>query len=287
MRQLLINDSALISAWGKKTPPLLVPTDTGVAVRVQEGLATASHFDHTLATLAEIGTPLDYPIQTRKGIRSMEDMLRHALLNFSVNQTEYEWTVLSLALYSPNSAVWSTREMQSVDFNVLAKRLMRQRMGQGVCEGNHRLYTLAILLRVDDEHAILSLQTRSEILSHLTDATRRLIATQSAQGYWEATWAGEEIAATPSSPSGIQRGRVLATGHALEWWAMAPDSMHPPKECLARAGQWMVKEIESMSPSAIRDQYTFLTHAGRALSLWRGELPNEFIKRRSANRETN
>ena len=286
MRELLVDDSVLREAWGEETLPLLIPTDTGVAVRMQEGLASASHLDHTLATLAEVGTPLDYPLQTRQGSATVEDLLRHAVLNFSVNQSEYEWTSLALALYAPHAERWSTRERQSVDFNVLAHRLMRQRLAQGVCEGNHRLYTLVILLRVDDEHAILESATREEILAHLTDATRRLMATQSPEGYWEATWAGDETAGTTSNPADVQRERILATGHALEWWAMAPDSLHPSKESIARAGQWLVREIESMSPDSIRNQYTFLTHAGRALSLWRGEFPDEFMKRQSENKET-
>lgn len=285
MRSLLVDDSSLVKAWGGETPPLLLPTETGVAVRMQEGFASASHVDHTLATLAEVGTPLDYPLKTRQGARTLEDLLRNAVLNFSVNQVEYEWTALALALYAPNAAPWSTKERQAVDFNVLARRLMRQRLAQGVCEGNHRLYTLVVLLRVDDELSILDDSTRGEILEHLTDATRRLVATQSVDGYWEATWAGDEIAETPATPADLQWGRILATGHALEWWAMAPESVHPPKECLARAGQWMVHEIESMSPDSIRTQYTFLTHAGRALSLWRGEFPDEFMTRQSDNKE--
>jgi hypothetical protein len=50
---------------------------------------------------------------------------------------------------------------------------------------------------------------------------------------------------------------------------MVPDEFHPPREVLIRAGQWLAKEIDGMDSPAIEKNYTFLSHAGRALRLWR------------------
>jgi hypothetical protein len=52
---------------------------------------------------------------------------------------------------------------------------------------------------------------------------------------------------------------------------MAPRESHPPRDTLVRAGQWLVATIEEMSDDTIAANYTFLSHAGRALALWRGK----------------
>ena len=67
--------------------------------------------------------------------------------------------------------------------------------------------------------------------------------------------------------------KILATGHALEWWAFAPESVHPPRETMVKAGQWLVKTVDEMSDRDIASSYTFLSHAGRSLALWRGKFP--------------
>jgi hypothetical protein len=57
---------------------------------------------------------------------------------------------------------------------------------------------------------------------------------------------------------------------------MAPEQVHPPRETVVRAAQWLVRTIEGMDAKQIEDNYTFLTHAVRALALWRGCFPAEF-----------
>ena len=152
---------------------------------------------------------------------------------------------------------------------------MRQKYGQGVCFGNHRLYSLTVLLRLDDEKHLLTVTTRQNILAHLTEATRRLTENQHADGYWDRNWHDLKVTANDEDMAlgGPLARRILSTGHALEWWAMAPTELHPPRETLVRASQWLVHEIERMSEKSIADNYTFLSHAGRALALWRGRFP--------------
>ncbi|MDB4733357.1 hypothetical protein OAF42_02825, partial [Planctomicrobium sp.] len=83
------------------------------------------------------------------------------------------------------------------------------------------------------------------------------------------------------SPLGDVADRILATGHALEWWAFAPKELLPPDETLSKAVQWTYSEIQALSDSQVKRFYTFLTHAGRALSLWRGKMPHEVWKERT------
>ena len=41
----------------------------------------------------------------------------------------------------------------------------------------------------------------------------------------------------------------------------------------------MTTTVLQLSDQAVRENYTFLTHAGRALAMWRGAFPAEFLAR--------
>lgn len=279
MRRLLTDHEAFKSAWGEKTRPLLQAKEHGVAVRTQQGDSSASHVDHTLATLAEVGTPLDFPIRLAGNGATLRDVLNQAVSSFEINQHEYEWTVLALSLYVQDGRPWFTSEGDRIDFDRLAHRIIRQRYGQGVCYGNHRLYSLAMLLRVDESKKLLSASARQDVIEHLSQATQLLAANQNEEGYWDRNWYDLKVEAKDEDMAlgGPLARRILATGHALEWWAMVPQQnqsqLQPQREVVVKAAQWLVHEIEKMDEKTIDANYTFLSHAGRALALWRRTVP--------------
>lgn len=279
MLRLLTDHEAFQSAWGDAARPLLIEKPSGVAVRTQQGDATASHVDHTLGTLAECGLPLDTPVRLIGRTATLRDLLNHAVWAFEINQFEYEWTAMSLALYVRNGSPWFTREGDRVDFDRLARRLIRQRYGQGVCYGNHRLYSLVMLLRVDGDKRLLSASARNDVIEHLMEATRRLSATQHTEGYWDRNWYDSKVEARDEDMTlgGPLSRRILSTGHALEWWSMIPNDLqtklHPDGAVIIRAAQWLVREIDAMNPNEVDANFTFLTHAGRALALCAEQFP--------------
>ena len=283
LRRLLTDQRAFAVLYGPEEQPLLMPQPTGVRVRTQEGAATSTHVDHTMACLAEVGTPLDFEITVAVGpnlTRSFpfRAIVEQSLRDFSLNQVEYEWSALTYALYMPPAREWTTKEGQQISFDILARRMMREKLPRGVCFGNHRLYTLAAFLQIDDSQHILSQDVRQEILNFLTAQTKRLIQNQSPEGYWGFDWSraeGEPEIETDKTGD-IVSDRILATGHALEWWAIAPEACLPPREVLARAGQWLVKAIDESTDEQIQTRFTYLSHAGRALTLWRKADPGAF-----------
>jgi hypothetical protein len=276
LRDMLLDYRLFRQAWDQGTKPLMVKTEYGIRPRLQAGIATASHEDHTLACLAETGTPLDCPIITTGGEKSVHDLFRDAFLSFSLNQVEYEWSTLTFALYCPTNKQWFTSEGQLISFDDLAERIMRQQLTQGVCAGNHRLHTLAMLLRVHEQQPLLSDVMREKIVEHLRQVTGKLVANQKSDGSWDMNWDGS-AKQEGSVMSSLSR-HILATGHALEWWAFAPESVHPKRETLVKASHWVVKTVDGMSESEIAKNYTFLSHAGRSLALWRGKFPAQIYQ---------
>ncbi len=279
LRDVLVTHGRFVEAWGPDAKPLLISGPDCTHVRTKEGIATASHVDHTLASLAEVGTPLDFPIETPVGESTVRSLLTGSLRSFSLNQTEYEWSALAYALYFQPAKSWVSSEGQEITFDRLAARIMRQRLSQGVCYGNHRLHALVVLLRVDEEHSILSPESRSKIVRHLHSATGALVGSQHPSGYWDANWASGEPPSEEDPPGKLDplSSRLLATGHALEWLALAPEQVHPPREVLVSAGGWLSRTIIDMDDEKIRENYTYLSHAGSALALWRGRFPADFL----------
>lgn len=272
MRDILLDHRQFTQLSGKKTPAFLILTPKGVGVRLQEGEASASHVDHTLAGLAEVGTPLDYPVQTAQGEATVQAILEQSLADFSLNQLEYEWSALAYALYIPQPR-WMTREGQQISYDLLADRIMRQGYVQGVCLGHHRLHALVMLLRIDEQTPILSDATRTRIHQHLRAATDLLVKNQKPEGNWDRDWAGTAAAADGEGSPTLVARTILATGHPLEWWALAPADVLPPPETLQKAAAWLVKTTRAMTQREVNLNYTFLSHAGRALALWRGKFP--------------
>lgn len=278
LRELLLDHRAFAEAWGTETKPFLIP-DTrgeGLRFRTRSGPATASHVDHTLAGLAEVGTPLDYPVLTPHGERLLIEAFHQSIREFSLNQEEYEWSTLVFLHYLSDIPQWYSSEGQLITWDRLAGRLMRQRLNQGVCYGQHRLYVLAALLQHDAQRPCLSEVIREAVRAHLADATARLVATQHAEGYWDGAWPGQEregSAAQNPGPLGARADRLLATGHVLEWWAYAPPEALPADDVLQRTIDWLSSELEALSAAEIRRFYPFLTHGGRALALWSGQEP--------------
>jgi len=282
MRDILLDHRQFSRAWGDETRPFLIEEHDGLRVRTREGISSSSHVDHTLASLAETGTPLDYPIITANGETTLQQVFDQALRDFSLNQLEYEWSTLAFALYVPPTRSWISTEGQEITFDRLAQRIMRQRLAQGVCRGNHRLHTLVMLLRIDDQVDILSPDGRTQIVDYLKDVTHRLVEHQHTEGYWEGDWPGPERDGPQLHNAKDNHGlvnRLLVTGHAMEWWSLAPAEVQPPRETLVSAGQWLSRTINGLSTGQIRAYYTYLTHAGRAMSLWRGMEPAEAIRR--------
>jgi hypothetical protein len=274
LREVLLDYRLFAQAWERGTKPLMIKTSYGLRPRLQSGLATASHVDHTLACLAETGTPLDYPVLTgpgESGQRTVNDLYQSAARSFSLNQAEYEWSTLVFALYAPTNAAWFTTEGQRISFDDLAQRIMRQKLTQGVCAGNHRLHTLTILLRLHAQQPLLSEAMHTQVVHHLKSATEKLVAQQAVEGSWDLNWDGSPKSDSETQP--LRTRKILATGHALEWWAFAPEAVHPPRATLGKAAQWLVQTIDDMSDRDIATSYTFLSHAGRSLALWRGKFP--------------
>ncbi len=282
MLALLTDHREFARRYGNEVEPLLEVSDWGVRVRFSaRGLTVSSHRDHTVATLAEVGLPLNHPIHTARGPATMHHLVRHVLLSFELDQREYEWSALVAGLYLAPRRQWFNHAGRRLSFDLVVPRIMRQRMPQGVCYGNHRLFTLAALLQLDERHRLLSRPVRAAAVRYLRGMSRRLVRHQHSRGFWNGNWPHRKPESLrPATDGTVDRlpDRILATGHALEWLAIAPEEVLPPRETIVRGAAWLAETILGLSSQDVEQWFTFLSHAGRALAMWRGKYPEQVAR---------
>lgn len=277
MKDFLVDHGRYLASWGDAVEPLLQDRNDGVAIRWGKEEGASVHHDHWLACLTEAGVSLSEPVFTPGQTRpqTIADVLEQALADFRVDETEVEWSALGFGLWLPPQKDWYTRDGRHVSFDLLAERLMRGDKRFGVCSGTHRVYSLMALVRLDDGFSIVSATRREEVLEHLRQVRDLIMASQFADGHWPSNWSkGAEAVAHPIDDELYKQ--VIATGHHLEWLAIAPRELHPPREQILKAADWVIEVTLSQTADDIQQRYTFFSHVGNALALWRKTHPSRF-----------
>jgi hypothetical protein len=278
LKDYLVDHGKYLASWGDKVEPLLQDRTDGVAVRWGKETGASVHHDHWLASLTEAGVSLHEPVFTpSRSDMTVREVLQQALRDFRVDEVETEWSALAFGLWLPPTRSWTTNTGREVSFDLLADRLMRGDKKLGVCSGTHRVYSLMALIRLDDEQHILSPEVRQRSYRHLESIRDLIRVSQFPDGHWPSNWADGEAAVTNPISDELYK-QVIATGHHLEWLAIAPTDLHPPREQILKAADWVIKTTVEQSPADILERYTFFSHVGNALALWRKTHPADFWK---------
>ncbi|MBX3415546.1 MAG: hypothetical protein KF708_22875 [Pirellulales bacterium] len=279
-----LDDRQFARVAGYTAPALVNVSSQGASVRRAvsgrpDSTTGAVHTDDLLATLAEIGVPLSTTVHGREGETTVQAMLETSLANFHSRQYEYEWTAIAAARYGHIDTPWKNSFGESLDVDDLVDELLEHPWREGVCGGTHRLEALVVLLRADETTQALSARNRRRIRQHLGAVVARLTATQNSEGYWTRDWASNKTVARSQQANAGKTSpladRILATGHHLEWLALAPADLLPPREVIVRAGQWLARAMLEVDDETLLVEFGPFSHAARALCLWRGSEPWE------------
>ncbi|HUG93872.1 MAG TPA: hypothetical protein VML55_23790 [Planctomycetaceae bacterium] len=281
LRDFLLEHRRQAEVFGRDSRALLIERPGGVGVRWQQPYdpRVSAHHDHLLASLSEAGVPLDQPVFPPSGRRwAFNDVLQEAVRDFQVEDDETEWSAMAFALwFAPETTRFRSGDGRTITFDLLARRLMQSHKNVGVCHGTHRIYTLVVLWRLNEEfeRSVLSETVRREVWEYLTRIRDLIVESQFDDGHWPGNWA-DGRRAVANAAGEPEHQPVIATGHHLEWLAIAPLELHPPREQIRKAAAWAIAATLGKRDEEIRRQYTFYSHIGNALALWRGTRPTEF-----------
>ena len=288
LRDFLLDHRRFIRSWGRDIRPLLEPGPLGIAVRWGREDGASMHHDHLLACLSEAGVGLDQPVVPPTGQpATLNSLLQQALWDMRLEQSEIEWSVMAFALWLPSGRTWTTAEGRLMSFDLLARRLMQGHRRFGTCLGTHRLYSLMLLLRVDEMvrgrggqagGGLLSEAVGQQVYLYLAEVRDLITASQFPDGHWPSNWYdGADALISPRDDQEFEK--AIATGHHLEWLAIAPPELHPPREQIRRAADWVIGSTLQQSEDRFVHMYTYYSHVGNALALWRKTRPFDFWRR--------
>ena len=276
LTEFLTDHGKYINSWGKAMAPLLQDLPTGVAIRFDRTDGSSVHHDHWLACLTEAGVSLKTPVFTPgRNNATIHNVLDQALRDFRLDERETEWTALAFGLWIAPQKQWVGGDARHYSFDLLSQRLRRGQKELGVCSGTHRVYSLMALIRLDDEHDILSDAERKNAWGYLESVRDRIIDSQFPDGHWPSNWADGK-AAVDKPVTDEFKTIVIATGHHLEWLSIAPKELHPPEATIQRAMQWIIQTTKEQKQQTILDNYTFFSHIGKAAAMWRKTSPEVF-----------
>ena len=279
LEAFLTDHARFVDSWGQSEKPLLEERPDGIAIRYGRTNSGSVHHDHWLASLTEAGVSLHVPVYG-PGRRndSIETVLRESLRDFRLDEREAEWTALAFGLWLPPTHEWIGSGGRRYTFDLIATRLMRGECETGVCVGTHRVYSLVVLLRLDDEFPdVLSDPIRAQVEAHLEQVRDWIAVAQFPDGHWPGNWPqGAEAVAHPRDDK--LSTLIIATGHHLEWQAIAPARFRLSDEQNRRAVEWLLTTMRGHTDAQILQNYTFYTHVGNAFAYWRKTRPAEFWK---------
>ena len=249
MKVFLTDMAKFVDSWGKNANPLMIANEDGIHVRFAEDRSGSVHHDHTLAALTEAGLSLDDTVFTTAREMHVRNIVIEALRDFRLDERETEWSVMSFALWMANqkTATWHNGQGRQITFDMLAERLMRNHKRDGVCLGTHRVYSLMLLVRLDDQNdgKLITRETREQIMVYLASVRDLIAASQREDGSWGSNWTDGAEALAKADPAELISKRVIATGHHLEWLSIAPIELHPPKDQIRKAADWLITNVEA------------------------------------------
>lgn len=232
MVRFLTDTSKYIESWKDEAPPILKPTRTGVAIRWGPDRTASVHHDHLVTCLTEAGVSLDTDIYLPARRSKVRDLVSEAIRDFRVDEREVEWSVMTFGLWlAPEDITeWVNGDGRRITFDLIARRLMRSQRKQGVCLGTHRVYSLALLLQLQDRYDedLLQADTRALVQEYLMQTCQLISTTPDTDGSWPPNWPDGVRSTELEDPQQPFYRRVISTGHHLEWLAIAPEQFHPP-----------------------------------------------------------
>lgn len=255
----------------------------GFETRVRGGktaIGTAPHFGKFFQVMAEVGLSSRKRVVVDGHDFQLGDGIRVMLADFTLAD-EVEFAAIASAQWLPPTSEWQNRHGQVLSFNSIAQRLVKQET-DGACSNIHRLYALAVLLRVNSQYHILSDECQGEVEGALAKASDLLNGSLGPNGLWNMAWAdpsifGRRLLVTP-------KDEILVTGHHLEWIALVPERLRPKKELVKLATASLAATLANTDPALLTYCYGPVTHAARALCLLAGVSPTEFLARDVAGR---
>jgi hypothetical protein len=243
--------------------PFLSESRFGVDVIIGDGGGVA-HQDQYLKVMGELGLPSTTSILLRGGrATNLASVIRNSLAKFDIRQ-ELEFTAVAYARWLPPTRRWKDKDGGVHSLDEIALALMKKPLGKTVCCGAHTPYAIINLLRVNEVAPCLEPATVAEAEAYMKNVSRLLAKNQHKSGAWTSHWA-ESAETSKAMRWGFEA--IWATGHHLEWIALARPDLRPDVSVIGRAEIALGDLLLKHTYQTASNSYPQFSHACRALAL--------------------
>lgn len=236
-----------------------------------------SHRHQLLSVLGEQGVAPETTIEFQGGRCTVQLLLDQSLSGYT-HSGEIEWSIVAFASYLPPTNSWVNRFGHTFSFDDAARLLIARPFEASSCAGTHALFALAYLDQANGRCSgkLLSFDTAKLVADYLKNISQALELLQDDDGSiphdWyrlvaKSDWYLKTIAMAGASTSIDEEtsfsrwvserkgesvrnsdriGRILATGHHLEWLIVA-DQYIPSLSFYERALRYCEREVNTES----------------------------------------
>jgi hypothetical protein len=250
--------------------PYFFPSRQGWGARVESTGEYNAHVDDFLELAAECSLPVDTRLNWSGKSFTIRDLFEHSFQWYHPKR-ELEFTAVAYAHYLDPKAYWVNRFGDRFTLNDLSLQLLELDLNERTCFGTHVPYALTMILYADELHSRLSQPIKHRIEERLRSISARLTETQTAAGWWNASWTGRSSDKENNEDEMFQW--LTCTGHHLEWITLVRPELRPPKPVICRAAQrllYFLRNFKGKVLSAFK-QYAPISHVARALVLLSGK----------------
>lgn len=179
------------------------------------GAGYQGHEGQLLAVLAQVQTPIDYPLNVNGKSFTVRDLVEYEKASCRPG-TELTFKLIGLSVYLSSEEVWKDSSGQAWDLSRLMYEEMNQPINGAACGGTHRLMGLsyALAMRKARNEPIDGQWKRAEnfLANYQTQA---LTSLQNADGSFSTEFfEGRSQNADPVR-------QIYSTGHCLEWLSIS------------------------------------------------------------------
>lgn len=258
--------------------PLLMPSPHGITVRFKTGnfldrqITTwpdcEAHIDKVLSVLGEVGISSNQVVKAPGKEGCVRDIVRDAAMRVEPTQ-ELEFTLKGLLYYLDLPANWQNRFGRRIELSKLICEIASKVPSDGACLGIHVTQVVALAIRIDDEEPFLGAD-REFLLEYLRNVCRSLERSQLPSGAWPGNWSLKGRDWVVGQGESNEAQQIRATGHHLEWIAIAPSTLRPDEKVIIKAIRFLSASLKELDADNYYHNYTPLTHAARSLVLLSG-----------------
>jgi hypothetical protein len=194
-----------------------IPTPDGLDVRTMVGTGVGQgHQDQFIAEMAQWGMPLNCRFLVDGKAYTFADFVHYSKMRASTTKNqELSWAVIIVSQYYGTDHAWTNLSKEALTCEDLVRYELNQPVDTAACGGTHRLFGLTWALHLHQKKGGRVEGVWKEVADKLEVYKQRAHQFQNPDGSFSTAYL-----AKPGNNPELQ-ARIGATGHVLEWLALA------------------------------------------------------------------